>query len=146
MKSGYEGISSQRTEDMRTISILTSKYSTRVLKATNLARFFFFFSLPNLEFDYICLRSLQSRETKQPFMPRKPFVQVPGKDRQPIQTNDGGTIWTCMTAVKQPKFSRKTEACRRKTVCTSLNSNVWKSLATLFVTGQMISPGTSVPT
>lgn len=91
MKSGYEVISSQRTEDMRKNSILTSKYSTMVLKATNLARFFFFFP-PNLELDYICLRSLQSRETKQPFMPRKPFVRVPGKDRKPIQTNDGGTI------------------------------------------------------
>lgn len=67
----------------------------------------FFFFPPNLELDYICLRSLQSRETKQPFMPRKPFVRVPGKDRKPIQTNDGGTIWACMTAVKKPKFAEK---------------------------------------
>lgn len=85
--------------------ILTSKYSTKVWRLqTKLL-----FPHPQLGADCICLRSLQNRETKQPFMPQKAFCPRPRK-RQTIQANDGGMIWACMTAVKLSNFSRKTRS------------------------------------
>lgn len=91
----------------------------------------YYFPHPQLGADCICLRSLQNRETKQPFMPQRAFCPGPRK-RQTIQTNDGGMISACMTAVKLSKFSRKTEACRIEMVCINLNSNWWKPLTLPF--------------